>query len=136
MPDYTSELKADLEAEATARGIDISDAPTKAELVERLEADDARRASAEAPQTTTADVAPSDETPEPLPTDVPALGAIQQEIRGHTPTPYPSDQDKTNRVEAANAPGLVHAPPPIEDLTVIGEVNVDEVNVGQSTRSS
>jgi hypothetical protein len=146
--DYASQLKADLEVEASKRGIDISDNPLKDELVARLEAyDDKQARTSQEPTAEPAETAAPQESapitpetgpypPAPVVTDVEALGAVQQRIEGHRPTPYPSDEDLQNRVVNAFTPDLVTPPPAIDDLTVIGEVNVDEVNVGESTRSS
>jgi hypothetical protein len=153
-PPYDGYLKTDLEAEADKRGVDRSDEPLKSDLIARLEAYDREHDEAttqevpaetneqpeqvpEAPQRS-APITPERGPwpPEPVVTDTPALGAVQQRIEGHQPTPYPSDEDLRNRVVNAFTPDLIPNPPPIEDLTVIGQVNVDEVNVGESTRSS
>jgi hypothetical protein len=161
-PPYDGYLKADLEAEADRRGIDTSDDPLKSDLISRLEEHDRdqERASAEPPpepppeqQVTQLSEPPpepfaeepeiasapilreSDERPEPLPTEVEALGAVQQRIEGHQPTPYPNDDDLRNRLVNAFTPDLIPNPPPIEDLTMVGQVNVGEINVEQSSRS-
>jgi hypothetical protein len=131
-PPYDGYLKADLEAEAERRGIDVSDDPLKSELVARLEESDVDQTTAsEAPASAETFASP----PEPLPTDVTALGAVQQAVAGHKPTPYPSDDDLRNRLTTAFTPETVAGPPPIEDLTFVGSVNVDEVNIDQSTRN-
>ena len=104
MPDYSSMLKADLEAEAEKRGIDISDGPLKDELIKRLEAYDAEQTSPE-PEVTVE--AAEDEPPEADTWDSP--GTL---VSVRLPTPYPSDDDLANRQAAAYPPELSPAPPP------------------------
>jgi hypothetical protein len=124
-PPYDGYLKTDLEVEADKRGIDRSDDPLKSELITRLEEYDQDRAeivaeeapteSAEAPQRS-ASITPETGSwpPKPVVTDTPALGAVQQRIEGHQPTPYPSDEDVKNRLVNAYSADLTLAPPALE----------------------
>lgn len=99
-PPYDGYLKAELEDEANARGIDISDGPLKPDLISRLEADDRTPAPEPAPPP------PAETAAEPVPATVPPLPSAEPAEPGDQrpvppPAPYPSDDDLRVRVDAA-----------------------------------